>query len=216
MNASSRLIALTAASAVVGLQAHAATLLPIHISNPSAGLNDTAATAQVLNAPGAFTAGFDPEIPGSDHPFATHVTLLGESNGSFQWFAFNHPGGDIYIDVDDPDTGLPPFMQIGFYDRDPSTGLVNLVTAVTDGALSDADAGSTNDDPFIFAPGRPAGLYYFGIASETATFDSGSLGVSGAPLASGSSYDVHVVVPEPSIAILGGLGLLGILRRRRG
>jgi len=53
--------------------------------------------------------------------------------------------------------------------------------------------------------------YYHALVPATTTFETFTVGAS----TGGVTVDNFQVVPEPATAILGGLGLLGLLRRRR-
>lgn len=141
-------------------------------------------------------------FPGISIPAGGSVVIVDEGAGNLADWLVAWGGGFTAISADDfagPDTfsGLSSAGdQIEIWDADPNAGPANLVASVTFGA---ATTGSSFEWDLA---GNPLGL---SVAGE----NGATTGTQGDIASPGS------VVPEPSIALLGGLGLLGMLRRRR-
>ncbi len=114
--------------------------------------------------------------------------LLGISGASAADFAFNSNSVDFL------GTGAAGYYKLFDTDSDNANTWANLTYDFTSGVVS-------------------AGLTYGNLASGfTGNFLVGTAGNGGA---TGDIYFNVVVVPEPRAALLGGLGLLALLRRRR-
>lgn len=170
--------------------------------------NSSIFTAQVLNT--AFSNEFVAEIEGSSNLFAQHATVQGIGNDLQAWYFFSHIGGDMVIDIDDSTLsgeGPTPNLTFGLFNA------IGILLATSDGQ-SFLDAGSSNlHDPLIVIDDAAPINYYVAVLASGGTFGDGFT-ATGAGAPTGSAYNLHVTVPEPSVALL-GLVSAGLMFRRR-
>lgn len=174
--------------------------------------NDNFLEAQILTS--FFSVGFVPEIMDSINSDASHVTVQGTGIGAYAWYLFTHDEGEIIVDIDNSTVpGAPVTTDLSF-------GLFNAggtFLGSSDNQLI-LDIGSTNlHDPFLTVVSGSPQNFYVAVAGPGATFSTGPNGfnVSGNSVPQGSAYNLHILVPEPSSALLGALGAGLLLRRRR-
>lgn len=133
----------------------------------------------------------------------------------------------------------PTQLQVGFNGGAATTGTGTFTAGATHLLLGQMNIGLGNDtlnvwvDPDVNAAGGPSGLPAANFSSTTVDFTDSItiLGVAGSKGTDPTASDVFIDairlsdtttafadvtgVPEPSAALLGGLGLLALLRRRR-
>jgi hypothetical protein len=153
--------------------------------------------------------------PGEDGPML-RSTIGGLAIGSvydiyvYFWGAGNDaPIGNQRWDIQ---AGLTP-TALSFYDTQNATNLGHATTGV------DPATYFTNNSPNVIVADADRRLYQAHLGTATAD-DSGNIHVfiDDAPgNANRTWYDGvgYEVIPEPGAALLGALGLLGLLRRRR-
>lgn len=174
--------------------------------------NDSQATAQNVDA--AFSLGADPDIKdGLDSP---HASIQATGDDTFDYYSFTVPvgGARLIIDLDYGSTsGLdghirllsPGGSEIANDDDSDSTRGAG-------GSQTDyLSPGPTSYDPILEIVVANGGLY----AVEVGRSAFGNPGY--AEVTAGTSYTLHISVPEPAaLSLLGlGLGLAAARLRRR-
>ncbi len=208
-------ISLTAsvASATLAISvgfSQAATIAELESLLPGIIDNDTPGNAQSIN-PLSFTVVADPNIAYT--PAYKSVTVNATGDDTQDWFTFFHSGGLLVIDIDAASVGLNTEIAL-WQNVFPDNG---VLIANNDDNINGIDLGSsTNLDSHLEFADLASGLYYISVSSYDTIFTTG-FGVSGPGVADQASYQLNITsgIPEPSAALLGGLGVLTLLRRRR-
>lgn len=177
-------------------------------TTPSGNTVVTNNLGEVINAPGAFALLFqDPDD--APQTFEGLQSFIGSPLGANALAAVPSSDGGFSVSFTGPGVGQTIFLVLG-----------DQQTAATSDALGFINTGLTFDpDPiggvdtnnFVLAPG--AGTVVLGSFGEEVTADwQNFTGVEN----TGPSFQlVSNVIPEPSVALLGGLALFGGLVRRR-
>ncbi len=156
----------------------------------------------VANPNGAPTGFSGLEFSRGDATTNRRLTI-GEAAGSNDWVvlsagqaAATADASNLALPTADSTTTREVVFRIDY--NDPGVGVDTFTLINADGSDGDSGVGD-----FAFSSLH---LASFG-GSPGVVYDEIRLGTTLA--------DVYTVVPEPSVALLGGLGLLGLLRRRR-
>lgn len=157
----------------------------------------------------------------ANHTFAGGALTIGQTVSLAFDNGFIDTGGRVGINLlDSSDASLLSFFFLGgesFYQYTDSSGTTNTATGFTgDGGVFSFTLGASN--------GYSAGFDAFSatdsvFAGTLASSDVAKIQVFNDDAGSGSDFDVYfndlTVVPEPSTALLGAIGSLLLLRRRR-
>lgn len=165
------------------------------------------------NSATVYTANDNNADPGEDAP-TLRTTISGLApNATYQVFAYfwaaggDSPGGNQQWDIQ---AGLNE-GDLTFFDHNNATNLGDASTGV------DPTTYFTNTSPEVIVAESDRRLYEASIGSAVAD-NNGEIGVfiDDAPgNVNRTWYDGVGVVPEPGSAVLGLVGLVGVLRRRR-